>query len=61
MRRYITILRVVKTEKHINNVWKIIRCDEDPSNVGEITGCGVPERASVCPIGTEYKTIFTIK
>ena len=57
--QYITELRVTKNNKG-RNVWKITRCDEDESNVGEITAWGVPARASDLPIGAEFRTVFTI-
>lgn len=57
--QYITELRVTKNDKG-NNVWKITRCDEDESNIGEITICGVPARANELPVGSEFRTVFTI-
>lgn len=52
-----TILRVVKN-KHNRLVWKIIRCDSDPSVVGEITACGTPYPAYACVVGSEYETAY---
>lgn len=57
--QYITELRVTKNEKG-RNVWKIERHDEDPSLVGTVTACGVPARAADLPLGSEYRTIFTV-
>jgi hypothetical protein len=59
MMRYITELRVTKNDKG-NNVWKITRCDGDKTVVGQITACGVPERACNLPVGSEFRTVFTI-
>jgi hypothetical protein len=60
MRKLVTILRVEKTDKHIVQVWRIVRNDDDPSCVGEVTACGLPARAADLPIGTTYKTVLTI-
>jgi hypothetical protein len=53
------ILVVVKGGK--GKVWKVKQCDEDPSVVGEIVCCGVPEMAEKLPIGTTFTTILNIK
>lgn len=57
--QYITELRVTKNDNG-RNVWRVTRCDEDETVIGEITMCGVPARASELPIGAEFRTVFTI-
>ena len=57
--QYITEMRVTKNDNG-RSVWKITRCDDDKSVVGEITACGVPARASELPVGAEFRTVFTI-
>lgn len=57
--QYITEMRVMKNSKG-RNVWKITRCDEDESCVGEVISCGAPARAVDLPVGAEFRTIFTI-
>lgn len=56
---YKTILTVEKGKK--GKVWGITRCDNDPGVVGEITGYGIPRRASDLPLGSTFETIFKIK
>ena len=55
---------IIKVERNPNDrnkkAWIIKRCDSDHDMEGMITSFGLPCRASDVPLGTEFKTIFTI-
>jgi hypothetical protein len=50
----------VRENKRGKNVWVITRNDDDPGVVGEITACGIPVRAELCPIGSKYTCTLVI-
>ena len=54
----VTICRVEMGNKG-HKVWKVVRCDQDPGVVGEMTVCGLP-RAGVLPLGTEQTVTLKI-
>ena len=53
----VTICKVKMNDRGYGS-WFVIRCDEDPGWVGEVTACGL-SRADILPIGTER--IVTLK
>ncbi len=74
MKRFVTVLRVVEDKDHTatkpHRVWEILRCDRDP----EVEGASIepedgtfakdfdfPMPAASVPVGSEYRTEFTIK
>ena len=49
----------VREGKRGKKVWVITRNDDQPDVVGEVTACGIPVRAELCPIGSKYTcTLF---
>jgi hypothetical protein len=60
--KYITIFKVEMNPNNRNTqAWVIKRCDSDRDMEGHVTIHGLPCRPFDVPLGTEFKTILTIK
>jgi hypothetical protein len=54
-----TVLEVVQlTNGH--KAWRVIRADDMPEVEGQVTACGVPERAAHLPLGSRYTSTLTL-